>query len=417
MKKIAVIGSGISGLTAGYLLSEKYEISLFEANDYFGGHTHTHQIQENNKILNIDTGFIVFNQLTYPLFIKLLKELGIAYQQSDMSFSVYEQRKDYFYSGRTLNSLFAQRKNLVNKQHWKLLKKVIQFNKLCIDYYDKKEMPDITLGDFLRRYDKDNILGQYYVLPMVSAIWSNGIENSAEMPLRFFIDFFVNHKLFNIFNRPTWYTVKHGSSAYIQPMLNKIQHKYLKSSVQHVEPKGDKVNVRLASNEVECFDAIIFATHANQTKDIIKDAYMDLYDVLDDFRYSQNEVVLHQDISLLPPHKNAYASWNYNLGMESHQHTTLTYYMNMLQRLNTEQDYCVSVNPNTILDANKIIKKITYEHPIYNAQTLIGQQKLNMINGNNNIYCCGAYMGNGFHEDGVKSAVKVAQKLGINWCD
>lgn len=417
MKKIAIVGSGIAGLTAGYLLSRKYEITLFEANDYFGGHTHTHEIQEINDILNIDTGFIVFNQLTYPLFIKLLKELGVAYQESDMSFSVYDQTENYFYSGRTLNSLFAQRKNFFSKKHWMLLGKIIRFNKKCIEFYKNQNIPQQTLGEFLKICDETNILGKYYVLPMVSAIWSSGLGSASDMPLKFFIDFFINHKLFNIINRPAWYTVTNGSSAYIKPILSKIKNKQLQSKVEAIFIKKDNVSLQLADGETHDFDAIVFATHANQTKAIIQNTDTSLYDALDYFSYSHNEVVLHQDMSLLPPHKNAYASWNYNLGVESEERTTLTYYMNMLQQLKAEQHYCVSVNPRATINESKILKEMTYQHPIYNKNTLIGQQKLKSVNGSSKIYCCGAYMGNGFHEDGVKSAVDIAEMLGVTWRD
>lgn len=417
MKNIAIIGSGISGLTASYLLSKKYNVSLFESNDYFGGHTHTHAIDDDGKNINIDTGFIVFNQITYPLFNKLLKQLNVAYQKSDMSFSVYARSEDYYYSGRTFSGLFAKKQNLINKSHWILLKQIFKFNQTCLKYHRDKNIPDITLGEFLKDFDKHQLITKYYVLPMVSAIWSSGTQYAELMPLVNFINFFANHKLFNIINRPDWYTIKNGSSAYISPILKQVQNKYLNHAVTGLSKEQNKFTVHLKNGACKDFDYVIMATNANQAKKIIADTDSELTNGLDFFDYSDNQIILHQDMDILPPTKSGYASWNYHLGHHSETLPTLTYYMNMLQALKTKNDYCVTVNPNMSINQNKIIKTIHYQHPIYDKNTLKGQQLVIKNNGLKKIYCCGAYLGNGFHEDGVKSAVEVAKSLGVSFGD
>jgi len=414
MKDIAVIGSGISGLTASFLLSQKYKVTLFESNDYLGGHTHTHQIQYDGQAYSIDTGFIVFNKQTYPNFLKLLHMLDIKYQKSEMSFSVYSPSEDYYYSGKNLKGLFTQKKNFINIHHWCLLLQIIKFNKQCLKLYRGNNIPDVSLGRFLQEFNQYDILMRYYILPMVSAIWSSAINDAIKMPLRFFIEFFVNHGLFNLINRPQWYTIKNGSTQYISPMIKKLESCYLNTAVTAIYRENNKWYL-LFKDGFHSFDAVVFASHANDTLAIIKNTLPHISQALSYFKYQKNHVVLHHDRRLLPPKRSAIAAWNYLLSDHSQTLPTLTYHMNTLQNINSNTDFCVSMNPKVNIPNYLMLKEISYEHPVYTKDTLKGQQQLKKHNGEENIYFCGAHLGNGFHEDGVNSAIEVAKLLGVQW--
>lgn len=422
MKNIAIIGSGISGLTCAYLLNKKHNVTVFEKNDYIGGHTATKDIVSNEKKYAIDTGFIVCNNKTYPNFLKLLKQLNVDLQPTEMSFSVFNKQTNLEYNGHTLNSLFAQRRNIFSVKFWKLIKEIVNFNKSCKALYAENNINQTdTLGDYLRENKFSEFFKQNYILPMGAAIWSTSLREMEAFPLHFFIRFFHNHGLLNITNRPQWYVIPGGSREYIKPLVVSLTNPVeLNTHIKHIKRHKDNIEIVFDNNTSKTFDEVVLACHSDQALALLETPTQTETDILGDIPYSKNEVVLHTDTNLLPKRKLAWASWNYLLDNTSiNQQLTnpscVTYNMNILQNLTTTgETFCVTLNQTEKINPTHIIDSYTYHHPVFNQKSLHAQQRRDEICGQNNTYFAGAYWRNGFHEDGVYSALVVAKRFGID---
>ncbi len=403
--RIAIIGSGISGLYSAYLLNKNHDVELFEANDYIGGHTHTVDVSG----IKIDTGFIVFNDRNYPNFKKLLDDLEVEYRPTQMSFSVRNDKLNLEYGSSNLNSLFANRLNLFNYKFYGLLKEILYFNKLAkANNFDS----NLTLGDFLHqnKFSERFIYG--YILPMGSAIWSMGISDMLAFPLSFFITFLNNHGLLEVNNHPQWYTICGGSANYVTKLISGFKNKiHLQSKVISVSRIANKIELHLENNSCHKFDQVIFACHADESLEILKDASAKEREVLGDLRYSKSNVILHKDTELLPRKKRAYSSWNYLMTNDSMDNSTLTYNMNILQGITSNDTYCVTLNSKKLINPDKICAEFNYSHPVYDIKSIIAQKNWDSISGKNNTHFCGAYWNNGFHEDGVTSALRVYNSI------
>ena len=411
--KIAIIGSGISGLTSAYLLNRNHDITVFEANNYIGGHTHTHNIKIKNKEYAVDTGFIVYNERTYPNFIKLLDKLGVERQLSTMGFSVKSASEDYEYAGESLNSLFAKRSNIFRLGFLRMLYEMYRFGKKS-DSTGLGLDVSITLGTYLRSENYSNEFINYFIIPMGAAIWSTPANKVLDMPAYFFIKFFYNHGMLEIINRPKWWVIKDGSSAYIKKIIKGFESKInLSSPIKTVSRLDNGIEIETANSKKPLmFDAVVFATHSDQALGMLKDPTEKEKDILSSIPYQKNEVLLHTDSSVLPKRKLAWASWNYQLDSNPESPVVLTYNMNILQSLDCDETFCVTLNDHQSVDKSKVLKKITYHHPLFTVKGIEAQKRKLEISGVNNTYYCGAYWHNGFHEDGVASAIEVCKHFG-----
>lgn len=416
--KIAVIGSGIAGNVAAYKLSANHDVTVFEKNSHIGGHTHTHELQVAGELLSIDTGFIVFNDRTYPNFKRLLKELGVGAQDTQMSFSVKSDASGLEYCGSNLNTLFAQRRNIFNVRFYRLIVEILRFNKKGKEFIALSE--DMTLSQFLHRENFSAYFAQNYLLPMGAAIWSTDPAKMANFPAKFFLRFFANHGLLDIKNRPQWHVVPGGSKNYLTPLIQPFKDSIrLNCAVKSVRRADNGVYISTEHQAEEFFDAAFIASHSDEALNFLSDASDQEQQVLSAIKYQSNEVVLHTDASLLPKRKKAWAAWNYNIGVPNstgnkEQAVALTYNMNLLQGLKSSEQICVTLNYSDAIDQSKIIKKLSYHHPIFTPDSVTAQTRQADINGALNCYYCGAYWGNGFHEDGVVSALKALEHFEAN---
>ncbi|MDP7037336.1 MAG: FAD-dependent oxidoreductase [Candidatus Marinimicrobia bacterium] len=411
--KIAIIGTGISGLTAAYLLNRKHEITVFEKNDYIGGHTHTHTIKTKKSTLAVDSGFIVYNEVTYPNFIKLLDQLGVQRQKTTMGFSVKSVKKNLEYAGNSLNSLFAQRLNYLRYSFWIMLRDILRFNKK-----GKADLPDLSaeikLGDYLKQNNYSLSFINHYIIPMGSAIWSTNAQSMLDMPALFFIRFFNNHGLMEVKNRSGWWVIKGGSKEYVKKMIAEFDSRIkLNTAVQSISRTDNKITIQVTDKK-EIFDVVVIATHSDQALRMLADSTNQEKEILGALPYQSNEAILHTDSSVLPKRKLAWASWNYNLDQEPYKPMAMTYNMNILQTLDSEDTYCVTLNNNDLVDDEKIVKTMFYDHPQFTPEGIKAQKRKHEISGVNNTYYCGAYWRNGFHEDGVVSALEVCSHFGVN---
>lgn len=411
-KSIAIIGSGISGLTAAYLLSQKYRISLYESESRLGGHTHTVSVPLNGDVIPIDTGFIVFNEHTYPNFCRLMKELGVESQATEMSFSFKNSQTQFEYNGHSLNSLFAQRSNLLSPRFYRFVLEIKRFFAIASAFLQQNDNNDILLTEFVRQYRFSNFFVDCYLLPMAAAIWSCPTETIRQFPARFVFQFYQNHGLLNVVERPQWYTLRDGARQYIQPMIQRVGEIFVNTPIKAVQRDPEYVTVHTRSGYAT-YDYVIMATHSDQALRLLDQASYEEQHVLGAIPYQANEVALHTDISVLPRSRLAWASWNYHAHKDND--VQLTYYMNRLQNLDTPVDFCVSVNANHLIDKQKLLASYQYSHPVFSQQSLSAQAQWHTINGTNRTYFCGAYWRNGFHEDGVYSALRVAKALGVDW--
>ena len=407
--KIAIVGSGISGNTIAHLLHKKHNITLFEKNNRIGGHSHTHNIEINGSPISVDTGFIVFNKKTYPLFSSLLRELDVAYEDSKMSFSVFSKKTGLEYNGTTLNTLFSQRRNIFNPKFIKMIFEILRFNKESLGLLNTSK--ELSLGDYLAKNTYSDYFLKNYILPMGSAIWSSNLETMIKFPAKFFVTFLHNHGMLNINNRPQWLTISNGSKSYVQklchPFIDKIR---LNSNIKFIERKSNKVIVHSKYGS-ENFDYIFMACHSNQALAILKDPSNNEKEVLGAIPYTNNEVYLHTDSTIMPKYKLSWAAWNYNIDSKESEPITLTYNMNILQNIKIETPVLVTLNPKGCIDPKKIIKKLNYAHPTFSIDSINAQKKHPIISGINRTFFAGAYWGNGFHEDGVKSAYDSVKQL------
>ena len=421
--KIAIIGAGISGLTAAYRLSLTHEITLFEANDYPGGHTNTVDVELDGERQAIDTGFIVFNDRTYPNFIKLVEELGVRSQPTSMSFSVRCDAANLEYNGSSLNGLFAQRRNLLRPSFYRMLADIVRFNREAPGLaLSRPESDETTVREFLARHRYSREFAEHYLLPMGAAIWSCPIGTFENFPIRFIIEFYRNHGLLSIRNRPTWRVIEGGSRNYVAKMTERFPDRIrLSTAIEQVRRSAKEVTVIPRNGLPESFDHVIFACHSDQALRMLTDPTAAERDVLSEFPYERNIAVLHTDRSVLPKRRRAWASWNYHLAGRSSrsgpssgasgQAATVTYQMNLLQNLRSQHVFNVTLNSDETIDPAKVLRRFEYHHPIFTVRRAAAQARhRDLINVNRTSFC-GAYWGNGFHEDGVVSALRVCESL------
>ena len=402
--KIAIIGTGIAGNVAAYKLRGEHDITVFEAAPYIGGHTNTVDVYEDGRRIAIDTGFIVFNDRTYPNFIQLLEEIGQASQPSEMSFSVQAEGGDLEYKGSSLDTLFAQRSNLLRPSFYRMIRDILRFNREAPDAM-VSEPAGMTLGEYLRvrRYGREFL--DNYLVPMTAAIWSAEPLAVLDMPLRFLVRFFANHGLLQLRDRPQWRVIQGGSREYVRKLVAGHRDRIrLNSRVREIRRRADYVEVRSDSAGTEIFDCAFIACHSDQALGMLGDATPAERQVLGAIAYQQNEAILHTDAALMPRRRRAWAAWNYHIPRDPRRHVAVTYNMNILQGLDTREQYCVTLNNGRQIRDDRIIRRIRYEHPVYSTATLAAQARQAELNSGRT-YFCGAYWRNGFHEDGVVSAI------------
>lgn len=407
--KIAIIGSGIAGNVVAYHLHQDHDITLFEANDYVGGHTHTHTVQWQNKHYSIDTGFIVFNYQTYPNFTHLLNELKVPVQPSNMSFSVKCDNTGLEYNGNNLNSLFAQRSNLLRPSFHRMLRDILRFNREAPELLQTSD-DNLSLGAYLQQHAYGREFIEHYIIPMGAAIWSTDPQRIQEFPAYNFVRFFHNHGLLSVNDRPTWYVIKGGSKQYVMKLIKPFRDCIrLNSPIQSIRRLPDHVEITPRNQPSELFDAVFIASHSDQALAMLRDATRLEREILTAIPYQENTAILHTDHTVLPKRRLAWAAWNYHLLPQQANRVALTYNMNILQGLDNSTQFCVTLNNDSAIDESRILKRMHYQHPVYTPAGIAAQQQQNAINGINRTYFCGAYWRNGFHEDGVVSALNAIQ--------
>ena len=409
--KIAVIGSGISGLSAAYYLSKNHHVDLFEKEDHFGGHSNTIDITIDGKKISVDVGFIVFNHQTYPNLINFFDEIDVEIEKSDMSFSVSVENTNYEYCGKGLAGIFANKSNLFNVKFIKMFFDILKFYKSCskISNLDQK----ITLNEFLNKNKWSEGFINYHIIPMVSAIWSMPPYEAGKMPMNFFLKFFQNHGLFKFKDRPQWYTVAHRSRTYVNKVLSSISGEYYKNyKINSIKRISSGIQVYYGGdNEFFDYDKVILATHANEALALIKNPTEKEKNILSNFGYRENNAVLHFDESMMPKNKKTWSSWNSFVDPKNLNKSSLSYWLNLLQNLKIEKNIFLTLNPFRDIDEKKILKKIKFTHPYYDQKALDNQKNLKNIQNIENLLFCGSYFGYGFHEDGIKSSIEMLKNL------
>jgi predicted NAD/FAD-binding protein len=411
--KIAVIGSGISGLSSAYYLSKKHKVDLFEKQDRFGGHSYTLDVKLNEKEkVAVDAGFMVFNKITYPNLINFFKENEIEIEKSDMSFSVSVKDTNIEYCGKGLNGIFSNRRNLLNLKFVKMFFEIINFYKRC-EKLNSNNIEKITLGEYLTKIGKSKYFIDYHIIPMVSAIWSMPPYEASQMPLTFFLSFFKNHGLFKLKDRPQWYTVTNRSKTYVDKILSKVSGEYFKNyEINKIIRNNNGVKVYYGSeNEFFNYDKVVLASHADESLKIISDITNKEREILSNFKYKPNKAVIHSDDNLMPVNKKAWCSWNSSLNPDNKEQSSVTYWLNQLQNLKTDKNIFLTINPFVEIDSDKIYHKIDFTHPYYDEKALQNQSNLKTIQNTNNTLFAGSYFGYGFHEDGIKSSIEMLKTL------
>ena len=409
--KIAIIGAGISGLVTAYLLGGDHDVTVFEAGSYLGGHTNTVQVTHDGQDYAVDTGFIVFNEKTYPNFCKLLQRLGVESQPSSMSFSVACQRTGLEYNGTNLDGLFAQRRNLFSPRFLTMLRDISRFNR---DAKSLLEQPgeELTLDRFLRDGGYGSMMIEKYLLPMGAAIWSTDIERFRQFPARFMAEFLNNHGMLNIKDRPVWRVITGGSRQYVD-RIKAVARADWRLNTPVVSVRRDTTGVTIQTvGGTEPYDHVVFACHSDQALSTLEQPTDDERRALSAIPYQPNQAVLHTDTALLPSSRRAWAAWNYRIGADPSDQVTVTYNMNTLQTLDAPATFCVTLNGIDQIDPEHVIRRIRYEHPLYTARRSVAHDLHERINHQNRTSFCGAYWGYGFHEDGVNSAIKVCARFG-----
>ena len=408
--KVAVIGSGISGLSAAYFLSKKYKVDLFEKEDRFGGHSHTIDIKLNedtNKI-HADIGFIVFNKKTYPNLINFFKEIDIEIEKSNMSLSFMSKDIDLEYCGKGLKGIFSHKKNLFNFDFFKMFLEILKFYKKSSKLNEFNE--DISLGEYLVNEKHSEYFINYHLIPMVSAIWSMPPYDAKKMPIKFFMKFFQNHGLFNLRKRPQWYTVKNRSRQYVNKVIEKISGEHFKNyKIEKIKRISNFVRIFYGSeNEYFDYDKVIIATHADEAKKMIEDKSEEEAKILGSFQYKKNLAIIHSDEVVMPQKRFNWSAWNTSI---SKKNSSVTYWLNLLQNFKINKNIFLTLNPFEKINTDKIIKKVEFTHPYYDHNTLKNQKNLHLIQNKKNILFCGSYFGYGFHEDGIKSTLEMIKFL------
>jgi uncharacterized protein len=410
--RVAIVGAGISGLVVAHLLHQEHELTVFEAGDYAGGHTHTVRVDTADETLDVDTGFIVFNDRNYPGFERLLRRLDVPSQPSTMSFSVSDATGDFEYSSASPNGLFAKRAHLVTPWFLRMVADLARFNRAARELIAQPGN-DISLGAWLDRQGFSDAFVQRLIVPQVSAVWSADPNQRWSFPARFLAEFFENHGVLSVRGRPRWLTIRGGSARYVEALTRPFaQRLRLGTPVESVTRGPDGVLVSARGSEPERFDEVVLATHSDQALALLADASDRERAILGSIPYQRNDVVLHTDTRMLPRRRRAWASWNYHLLERPGDRTTVTYHMNRLQSLRTEEQLCVTLNRSAEIDPDKVLREITYEHPVFTGDGVKAQRRAQEISGHNRTSFCGAYWGWGFHEDGVSSALRVASRFG-----
>ncbi len=410
--KIAVVGSGISGLSAAYYLSKKHKIDLFEKEDHFGGHSNTIEIflKDKNPI-SVDVGFIVFNHITYPNLINFFKENQIKIEKSNMSFSVSVKDTNIEYCGKGLNGIFSNRINLFNLKFIQMFFEIIKFYKKNENL--KEENENITLGEYLRKQNWSKYFINYHIIPMVAAIWSMPSYEANQIPFKFFIKFFQNHGLFKLKNRPQWYTVQDRTKTYVKKVLESISGEYYKNyTIKNIRRSSSGVQLFYGNNsEFFIYDKVILATHADEALKLIENPTKDESLILSNFSYKKNIAYIHTDTNAMPKNKSAWSSWNSIIAKNKSDNNSVTYWLNLLQNLKIDRNIFLTLNPFFKIEEDKLIKKVEFTHPYYNQNSINYQKKLIHIQNRKNILFCGSYFGYGFHEDGIKSSIDMIKTL------
>jgi predicted NAD/FAD-binding protein len=403
--RIAVIGSGISGMVAAYRLSRGHDVTVFESGSHVGGHTHTVDVEYEGRGYAVDTGFIVYNDWTYPNFISLLDELHVPWQPSRMSFSVRCEKSGLEYNGTSVNSLFAQRRNIVRPAFLRMVSDILRFNARAPQLL-QAGAPALTLSEYLRREAYSKYFIEHYIIPMGAAIWSSRPVDMLQFPARFFVEFFSNHGFLSVNDRPTWRVIRGGSREYVSRLTARFADRIrLNTPVASLQRRTNGVTLRLKSGAVEHFDQVFIACHSDQALAMLSDASHEEREILGAIHYQANEALLHTDASLMPRRPLAWAAWNYHLPIEQNGRVTVTYNMNILQSLEAPAQFLLTLNRGGHVDPRKVLGRYVYHHPVYTTAAVAAQARLPEINGARRTYYCGAYWGYGFHEDGVKSAL------------
>ena len=415
-ERIAVIGAGISGITAAWLLSQRYCVTLIEKESRLGGHAHTHHLKSGpDKGTPIDMGFIVLNDRNYPTLQTLFSQWGVRTQNSDMSFGFEDKESGFYYSSDVPRGLFARRKNIISPLFWCLMRDIFRFNRIARKEL-KAGLGNLTLGQFLDKHQFSKPYIDYHMVPISAAVWSTPSENILDFPAEAIIRFYDHHGLLTLANRPQWKTVVGGSVSYVQAFEQLFQGTVKKNSpVLNVRRMNDKIKVTFEDHTHMDFDRVVLATHADISRRLLVNPEPGESRVLGKWTYTKNHITLHSDMNVMPPKETAWASWSY-VNMSHIQQTSevnMSYYMNRLQRLETAKNYFVTLNGDRWIDSNQRIKSVAFDHPCYTFDSLSTHKELDEINGKNRIFYCGAYCGYGFHEDGARSGVAVARKLGV----
>ena len=409
--KVAVVGSGISGLSAAYYLSKKHHVDLFEKEDHFGGHSHTIDLSFGSKKVPVDIGFIVFNFATYPHLIDFFDENKIAIEKSDMSFSVSVEKSSFEYCGRGLNGIFSNKSNLFNLKFLKMFFDIIKFYKKCDNIRNLHD--EISLGEYLNNEKHSKEFINYHLIPMVSAIWSMPPSVANQMPLKFFLKFFQNHGLFKLNNRPQWYTVSNRSRTYVQNILSKVSGEHFKNyPIKKIKTKTTGVDLYYGGDsEYFGYDKVILATHADEALSLIDNPTDQERKILSNYKYKENIAYVHTDVKAMPKNKKAWCSWNSSIKKDEINNNSITYWLNLLQNLKCEENIFLTLNPYFKIDESKILKKVKFTHPYFDQSALNFQSQLTKLQNKRNILFCGSYFGYGFHEDGIKSSIEMLKNL------
>ena len=411
--KLAIIGSGISGLSSAYYLSKNHKVDLFEKDDHFGGHSHTIDIKIQDNVIPVDIGFIVFNKKTYPNLINFFEENNIAIEKSNMSFSVSVRDSEIEYCGKGISGIFSNKLNLLNIKFLKMFFTII-------DFYKKSENKNfinenITLGKYLEKLNVSDYFIKFHIIPMVSAIWSMPPYEAKQMPLSFFLKFFQNHGLFKLKNRPQWFTVSNRSRTYVDKILSNISGEYYKNyNINKIKRIQSGVQVYYGDkNEYFTYDKVVLATHADQALSMIEDPDEIEKKILSNFKYKTNEAVIHEDINYMPKNNKAWCSWNSSIESENSEQNSITYWLNLLQNLNISKNIFLTLNPYLKIPEEKIIRRVQFTHPYFDQKAINSQKDLNLIQNKKNILFCGSYFGYGFHEDGIKSSLDMMNYINV----
>jgi hypothetical protein len=412
--RIAVVGGGIAGMASAWLLSREHEVHLYEAHDYLGGHTHTHDVEVGGKNYRVDTGFIVMNPENYPLFSKMLAELGVATQPTTMTFSLRDDVSGLEYNAGTNGGLFLQKRRIFSLRHWRMIRDILRFYRtapalLALDG------PGPDLGDYFVAEGYSEGFIDDHIVPMASALWSSPSQQVLKFPVKYLVQFMANHHMLQVDGRPTWQVVKGGSNTYVKALTASWKvHLHLDERIADVRRSDDGVTLSTSQGQ-QRFDQIVIACHSDQALALLDDPSPAEQEVLGAIGYQINDTVLHTDASQLPRDRRAWAAWNALKPAGAHKECTVSYCMNLLQSIDAPVPFVVTLNRTGAIDPAKILRRMTYHHPIFTAESVAAQLRRHEINGVNRTWYCGAYWGWGFHEDGMRSAVDVARGLGVRW--